>query len=185
MKWTDDILMTNTDLRRSQLQLGMYAMHLATGNTLFCRQIKSASIKNYIRDIASFVALLRQRDIRRTVATDSKFSPLITSIFDELKRWEDIPNRREPFTLEMLDATINFARESNAHPDSLLAALTDWFECSLFAGLRLTESSQPGNNSDCQYPVQNIRMDTRGFCMNDVRFAAANHTRLSAVQALR
>jgi hypothetical protein len=174
-----------TDLRRCQLQLGMYAMHLAIGNTLLCRQIKSTSIKHYVRDIASFVALLRQRDICKVHVLDTKLSPLIQSIFDELKRWEDVPNRREPFTLEMLAAVSTIVTDTNASPDSLVAALENWFECGLFAGLRLTEYAQPGICFDPAYPVKNYRMETRGFCLGDVRFSAADNARLSSIQASR
>jgi hypothetical protein len=183
MNWTDNLLMETTDLRRCHLPLGMYAIHLATGNTLFCCQIKAASIKNYVRDIASFAALHRKLDIRRENATYAKLSPIITSVFDELKRWEDIPNRREPSTLEMLEAAYALVSSTNAHPNSLMAALANWFECALFSGLRLTEYSQPGNNSDPSYPVQNYSLETRGFCIGDICFATADHTRLSAIQA--
>lgn len=177
--------MGTTDLRRCQLQLGMYAMNLATGNTLFCRQTKSTSVKNYIQDITSFVALLCQRDICKMNATDVKFSPLIFSVYDELKRWEDVPNRREPCMLKMLEAVFCLILDTNASPNSLIAALGNWFQHSLIGGFCLTEYAQPGCCSDPQYPVQNHCMETRGFCLGDIQFAAADHMRLSAVQATR
>jgi hypothetical protein len=148
----------------------MYAMHLATGNTLLCHQIKSASIKRYVRDIAGFVALLQQRDICKVHVLDTKLSPRIQSTFDELKGWEDVPNRREPFTLEMLAAVSTIVTNTNAPP-------TLWSRLSLIGSSAVSSLvfALPNTHNlaacfDPNYPVQNYCMETRGFCLGDVRF---------------
>jgi hypothetical protein len=187
MNWRDDLTLENASLRRCQLQLAMYAKHLATGSTILCRQVKSATIKNYVRDVASFLALFgnHPRDIRKDNPTDTKLSHILNSVFAELKRWEDVPNRREPFTLEMLTEVKNMAAAAKSGPDTLLAALSDWFECGLFAGLRLTEHGQPAHCTDPRYPLLNKRMETKAFCLRDIRFETITKSRLSATAAIR
>jgi hypothetical protein len=56
--------MEKMDRRRGNMQFAMYAHHLAAGNTLFCRSIKVATIKKYMKDVASFFSLFgsQQRD---------------------------------------------------------------------------------------------------------------------------
>jgi hypothetical protein len=71
-----------------------------------CGTIKSDTIEKYVIDAASFRALFgpHPRDFRKDNAVDTKVSRTLSAVYDEQKRWEDIPNRREPYTLEMLEA---------------------------------------------------------------------------------
>jgi hypothetical protein len=36
-------------------------------------------------------------DFRKDNAADTKLSTELTKVYEELKRWEDVPNRREPY----------------------------------------------------------------------------------------
>jgi hypothetical protein len=83
----------------------------------------------------------------------------------------------------MLHVVHSLATTTKAAPDSLTSALADWFECGLFAGLRLTEWSQSSRCSNPLAPQLNHRMETRAFCLRDVRFAGSNNCRLSAIAA--
>ena len=57
MKWGDDHLSDTTeDNRLRLLQLALYAQHLGTGNTIFCRSIKVATVKAYTNAVASLMA---------------------------------------------------------------------------------------------------------------------------------
>jgi hypothetical protein len=142
MKWGDDDLCNTTecDNRRRLLQLALYAQHLGTGNTIFCRSIKVATVKAYTNAAASLMALFgdHPRDFRKEVPTDAHVSRVLSTVYDELHRWETVPNRREPFAPEMLrDIQQRAATTVNCRqPDSLLSALADWFQCALFAGFR-------------------------------------------------
>jgi hypothetical protein len=59
MKWGDDNLCNTSagDTRRRLLQLALYAQHLGTGNTIFCRSVKVATVKAYTNAAASLMAL--------------------------------------------------------------------------------------------------------------------------------
>jgi hypothetical protein len=139
--WADDLTMENMERRRGNMQFAMYALHLATGNTLFCRCIKTATIKKYLLHVASLFWLFgpQQRDFRKSNNNDSGFTPELTKLYCELDRWETVPNRREPFTLEMLHELYSWASKSNVSLDSFLAAFQDWFTIGLFAGLGKSE----------------------------------------------
>jgi hypothetical protein len=34
--------------------MALYAVHLATGNSLYCKSIKASTITGYLRDVAKF-----------------------------------------------------------------------------------------------------------------------------------
>ena len=136
MRWDDDFtLEKSTDTRRGLLQLAMYAMHVGTGQTLLCKTIKVATVKQYVRAAATFLALFGEntRDYRKNSATNTAISSTLTSVYNELARWESVPNRRELYTREMLMYLKNVVQVASSCQNSLMSAMTDWFECGLFA----------------------------------------------------
>jgi hypothetical protein len=84
-----------------------YTQHLGTGSSLYCRQIKVDTVKKYIRNDASFFAMCgkHERDLRKDNATDAKLSPILTSVFDELQRWEVATNLLRPDIAGFLELT--------------------------------------------------------------------------------
>jgi hypothetical protein len=139
MKWgNDDLCYTmECDNRCQLLQLALYAQHLGTGNTIFCRSVKVATVKAYTNAAASLMALFgdHPRDFRKEVPTNAHVSRVLSTVHDKLHRWETVPNRREPFAPEMLrDIQQRATNMVNCRqPDSLLSALANWFKCALFA----------------------------------------------------
>jgi hypothetical protein len=95
---------------------------------------------------------------------------MLCIVFKELKRWEDMPNRREPYTPEMLTWHKAATTPSKAHPLSKDAALADWCQVGLLSGLRLSEWAQDSHCSNPETPAKNIRGDTAAFCINDIRW---------------
>ena len=184
MRWTDDLLMETMPIERRNLQLALYAAHLGAGCTLWCRQIKVATIKQYINAVASFMALFgtHPRDPRKRNPTDSQLAPEITAVYTELGRWEQVPNRREPFTLDMLRHQQDCARQAN--PLSLLAAIADWSECGLFTGHRLTEWAQPQGHQTLADPHLDIFGNPRAFRLNDLTFARQGRVHMTLSAAL-
>jgi hypothetical protein len=159
-------------IERANWQLAMYAVHLATGNTIHCRSIKAGTMEECLRAVAKFCARSNPRDPRKAEQTGRSLAPQIQAIINEVKRWEDMPNRREPFTIEMLNWLVEL-RDSNLqlyHPDSLLTAMIDWFTCGLFDGFRLSEWAQPNGHSALENPHLNKRDDPCAFCIDDFRF---------------
>ena len=187
LKWDDDYtLEKSTDNRRGLLQLAMYAMHLATGNTLFCKTIKAATVKKYIQAAATFLSLFGDtpRDYRRDNPSDAKLSPILSSVFAEMERWEDQPNRREPYTLEMLADLKNSTAFTAQGNDSLWAATADWFECGLFAGLRLSEWAQESGSGKMGSYQRDFKHQARAFTLGDIRFEDNKRSRFTAKQVL-
>ena len=187
MNWDDDYTLENSnDTRRGMLQLAMYAMHVGTGNSLFCKTIKVATVKQYVRAAATFLGLFgdKTRDYRKELPTDTKTAPILNSVFVELGRWEVVENRREPFTLEMLHDIQETITTTAQTEDSLMAAAADWFECGLFLGLRLSEWAQdtPGKNIEAYQ--RDFRQQSRAFNMSDIRFESNTRARLTAQQVL-
>jgi hypothetical protein len=171
MMWDDDLTLETADLRRGQLQLAMYAQHLSTGSTLFCRQIRAKTIKLYVKNVAAALALFGplERDFRKENPTETGLCPTLNAIFKEMERWEQMPNRREPFTIEMLDELLAQVKVNQESFLSKNAAMTDWLLIGLFTGSRLTEWAQEAYINDPDSPKCNLYGDTAAFCLPDVR----------------
>ena len=156
MKWDDNLLLEgdNPGLReRGQWQLAMYAVHLGTGHSIYCKQIKVRTIEAYVFAAASFLAQFTGIDFRKDNPSDSHMGSILAPVYRDLRKYEQVPNRREPYDLTMHLRTR--ALSSGAHPDSLLAALADGFEQGLCTGYRLSEWAQPAGLSDTRYPQLN------------------------------
>ena len=139
MKW-DDPLMEHMCHRRKTLQMCMYAVHLGTGSTLLCRSIKAGTIKAYVRDIARFLMRFGEHPIDpRKTEDQTGTDPMLQAIYKELDRWEKVPDRREPFTPEMLAAMSDTAAFGQHNFHSSWAACQDWFDLGLRLGLRKGE----------------------------------------------
>jgi hypothetical protein len=88
---SDNLLLENVQQARRNAQRALYAIHLASGDTLFCRAIKAVTIGNYLRDVAQFLAWFLDVDVRKVHATQARLAPVIQSILDEVTRWEKYP----------------------------------------------------------------------------------------------
>lgn len=164
----DDYFMIFIPKKRAQQQLAAFAIHLSMGNNVYCRRIRLGTIKEYVNAVAHITALYRNEDIRKDNPLDRSMGTYLESVYAELKRWEDEPNRRESFTPPMLDRAHALALA--AHILSLIAALADWFTIGLFAGLRCGEFAQTETQTtDPTKPALNERGQTRAFCLNDIR----------------
>ena len=88
--------------------------------------------------------------------------------------WESVPNRRESFTLAMLDALKERIKQTNPHPHSLIVALADQCEIGLFNGQRQAGFAQTPATSDPDHPQLNIAGDAQAFCLNNTRVVTNN-----------
>lgn len=141
MNLTDDWLLEHQHQDRANFQLAMYATHLATGSTLHFRNVKASTIAGYLHDVATFLGRYRTVDPRFVSTTDTKLAPVIAKVLDEQKRWEQVPNRREPFNLDLQVTIANFpAAKADLH--SLEAGMANWTLCNLYAGCRGIEWAQ-------------------------------------------
>ena len=142
---TDDWLLENQPQDRANVQLAMYATHLATGSTLHFRSIKASTIAAYLHDVATFLGRFRSIDPRFISSTDTKLAPVISKVLEEQRRWESVPHRREPFTLELHKEIATLP--TIALDDCCLdAAMTNWTLCNLYAGCRGVEWAQTSSS---------------------------------------
>ena len=155
MRWGDNLLLEgDVDPIRGQLQLAMYAIHLSTGHSIYCKQIKAKTIESYVKDVASFLALFSGRDFRKDNPTDKHMGSILASVYKDLHAFESLPNRREPYTLQMHTlATTEAAIARRSHPWGLVVTLTDGFASGINAGFRLSEWAQPAGNRDPSQPL--------------------------------
>jgi hypothetical protein len=179
---SDNLLLENVPQARRNAQMALYAVHLASGGNLYCRAIKAATIGNYLRDVAQFLARFLVVDVRKVDATQLRLAPVIQSILDEVSRWEKVPDKREPFTPAMW-AHMHAASTQVDKPHSLGASLCDWFGCGLFGGFRLTEWAQEAGASSILSPLLDDRGVPRAFCLPDIEFRLANNKRTSQREA--
>ena len=162
-------------------QLAIYASHLATGFTLWSRSVKSNTIQKYIRDVAKFIGPHSGVDPRKLDPTDRRVAPPIQAVIDEVARWETVPNRREPLTLEMV-ATLR-QHASTSDPDSLHSACLNWFVCGLHAGFRMSEWGQ-STQTDIEHPQCDAKGIPLAFRLQDIELRLVNNRRTTLVNAL-
>jgi hypothetical protein len=135
MKLETELTEMHRQPRRGLLKLGMYAQHLGTGSTF-----------------VPYHSIGHNQEIHQCGtdnAVDTKISTTLSAfVYDEQKRWEDVPSRRETYTFEMLDDMGREFADSGRGSNTLDAALVDWFACGLFAGLHLGEYAQDAHKSE-------------------------------------
>jgi hypothetical protein len=161
--------------------LGCYLISLFQGKGLRSSPIKTDTAKGYLRAAVSWSADANGPDVRYQRQTRAS-SPLIyvrplKGILETRLSWETLPNRREPFTVAMLqhlaDSTIG------DHPDSLDCTLRDWFAVGINAGCRRSEWAQDAHKPIKLSPDGNNPL---AFTRNDVFFLDENFRHLPKEQ---
>ena len=144
MKWDENplVLGDSPDCSlRGQLQLAMYAVHLSTGNTIFCKQIKTATIEQYLLAASTMIAHFTGLDHRKDNPSDNSMGHILGPVLKDLRKYESCPNGREPCDIRMHELASRLAKDHP--PTTLIPALVDGFEQGLCAGYRLSEWAQP------------------------------------------
>ena len=169
-----------------QLQLAMYAVHLATGNSICCERIKATTVDNYVLAASTFLAFFTGRNFRKDLPTDSSMSHLLGPVLKDLRSYESVPNHREPYDLNMHTRGRSLALLSDSK--ALLPALIDGFEQGLCAGYQLSEWAQPTGNFAIDRPQLNHMVSsplwTRAIVPCDIRCVTQSGGRLSGVQII-
>lgn len=179
--------MIDVPIRRANLSLAMYAAHLGSGNSISCKSIRSGTIKGYIRVIARFLEKFGEhpRDLRKDGPTATKFSEHLESVYKELERWEAMPDRREPFTVEMLQFWEEHVVRNHYSWLSAEAALADWFQCGIYGAFRKSEWAQDAYKSRPEQAKMNGLGDPQAFCIGDVRAVTFSNKRISGYEILK
>jgi hypothetical protein len=186
MRLDNDMSLTFISIHRCHWQLGLCAVHLAAGHAVSCRAVKAATMEKCLRNVAKFCARSNSCDPRKIDQSQKALALPIQKVLDEVKRWENIPSRREPFTIEMSRCPVELAA-SKPHiygPDSHLNVMIDFASCGLHDGFRLSEWAQPNEHSALQNPQQNSRDEPVAFCLNDFRFCSDDKVHIPPEQVL-
>ena len=104
----------------------------------------------------------------------------IKDILNESKRWESIPNRREPLTKEMVEYVINKGKElAKSNQDNIYSALSDWLILGLQTGFRRMEWAQDRAYLKKYKHVQrNIDGSPAAFILEDFEFRNKGNKRI-------
>ena len=187
MKWDDDLLLLDASLKRKQQQLAMFALHLFTGHSIQAKSIKLGTIQGYIRSVGTFLQQYHPDSIdpRFDRPGDQRVGALLTTVFERIRKYENIPDRQEPFTIEMLEFVLAWAAEID-DDDCLIAVLADWYVIGLHLGLRKSEWAQ---ELDSQWNVTRYNADIHGraraFIILDFRIQTTGGRRYSGHSCLR
>ena len=104
-----------------------------------------------------------------TLSYTGRGRPLhLSKVLSEHKRWESMPNRREPLTKKMLLWIISLAHTHPAH--SAIPALADWCILAIHFGFRLAEFIQTQENIAKHTIPMNIDNLPQAFIAADVNF---------------
>mmetsp|Transcript_26482 Transcript_26482/g.40101 ORF Transcript_26482/g.40101 Transcript_26482/m.40101 type:complete len:93 (-) Transcript_26482:107-385(-) len=82
--------------------MSLCAAYLATGHTIQALPISGGSIEQYLLAIAKFIGNFCSHDPHKHAQFDTKISPLIHHIIDEVKRYDKPQNLREPAIIAMI-----------------------------------------------------------------------------------
>jgi hypothetical protein len=148
--------------------------------------VASQTVGHYVLDVAKFCIRFNDRDPRKTDATQREMAEPLKAVLAELARYDKMPDRREPYTLEMwkeLHAYVQ-AMPVEQRKDSREAACCDWFGSGLYGGYRRSEWAQSARNYPLEKPQKNLYGDPTAFCIEDVTFFVRNRVPVEPAFAL-
>jgi hypothetical protein len=148
--------------------------------------VRCATIKNYVADAASLMINLGglEYDPRWEPGSTRVYATQLHAIFKEVLRFETIPDRREPFTIEMLDSMHTDTYGLHAE-DSIFNALRDWFVIGLHAGVRKVEWAQEANVRTLADVEVVDGFGTAAFTIGDVRWELRSGQRIRGANILQ
>ena len=173
----------------------MYVVFLGMGHTLLCKTVKSATIKRYVAAAAAQVQKNREVyarlhpeitlpwfcPIRAHGAT--RMAPDITDMLKEVHRWENMKDRREPLTTDMIHYLRSLCNPSLPH--DVTTSIVDWLITGIYAGFRLSEWAQEDHVRNRSQVKLTIDGDPMAFLISDLEFFGENRRRMTLSDALR
>ena len=154
--------------------IALFILSLAQGNTIKCMSIKESTAKRYMSAACDFSKRLHFPDPSLD-QRGARAAP-INRILHEMKRWDSMPNRKEPITPAIVDTMRSFAPSDN--PDHLHSALLDWNILGQFYGFRSSEWAQNIENRK-NLPLRAIDGSPLAFIFSNITFFDKKHRRLT------
>ena len=125
--------------------MACYTANLASGENLLCKTIKSGTITRYLSAAAELS--LHANTMSPLLDITGKRSKYIADVINEIKRWEVMPNRREPLTKPIIKYIIQKGKSlASKSADNIYLALSDWLILGLQSGFRRKEWAQDKNH---------------------------------------
>ena len=185
MNLLEDCLMKKVCQHRVVMQMALYATHCASGSTLTCKSIKADTIRQYLLAVATLSLRFRDCDPRKYLVSDTRLAPEIVAVLKEVERWEKVPNRREPYTLEMLSDHRERAT-SEPNPHALIHQLRKFFLVGLYGGYRKIEwGAQDPVNSHILRFLRNIYKNCYAFTAENLDLRTTNNSLISHAAGLK
>ena len=159
--------------------MACYTAHLATGETLLCKSIKSSTITRYLSAAAELS--IPAKMLNPCLDIMGQLSSHIKDIINELKRWESIPKRREPVTKKMIEYIVNKGKSLNQeNQHNIYTVLGDWLILGLQTGFRRKEWAQDRTHLKKFNDIErNIDNSPAAFILSDFEFRAKGNKRLN------
>jgi hypothetical protein len=175
--------------------MAMYVAYLGMGHTLMFKTIKARTVRIYLSEAAKLIQKRREAHVMahpqagltwfcptRTHGATT-FAPPIASVLKEIERWENMIDRREPLTVDMIHFQKTLCRDSTPH--SLDQAMYDWETTGIYAGFRLSEWAQEDHVQRLDQVKLTIDGEPTAFLIDDLEYKGENGrfmTRQAALQ---
>ena len=158
--------------------MSCYTAYLASGATLLCKTIKVDTIKRYLSAAAELS--IPAQMVNPCLDLMGKTSVYIRNILYEARRWESMPNRREPVTKQMTEYIIEKGKRLNkTNPDNIYTSLGNWLVLGQQAGFRRKEWAQDRTHLKKYKDYQrNIDGSAAAFILKDFEFRGTNNKRI-------
>jgi len=174
--------------------MAMYVVYLGMGHTLLFKTIKARTISNYLSDAAKLIQKRREAHVKAHPQAGltwfcpirahgaTVLAPPIASSLKEVARWENMIDRREPLTVDMIHFQKTLCRDSTPH--SLEQAMYDWETTGIYGGFRLSEWAQEDHVHRLDQVKLAIDGEPTAFLMDDLTFKGANGRHMTRNEAL-
>ena len=118
--------------------MASYAIYLLAGENLVCRTIKSGTVKQYVSAVTKMFTSADVMD--PCLDKYGHTNRFLKAVYKEATRWEAMPNRAEPVTMDMVQFFITQAKSASF--TSRDSAIADWAILGLHTGFRISEFGQ-------------------------------------------
>jgi hypothetical protein len=164
-----------------------YAIHLATANTLLCKQLTVGTIKAYGTAAAQFVMARIHRDPRQWEwQTGNQFAKEYNMVLEEQKCWASVPKQCKPLTVAMWQYLFNKYCTGAYPKTSYQYQVTMWCGVGLHAGCRLSEYAQDSSHKTLgRHQTVRGSQEVRAFTFSDITFLTARRAKIPTRTAIR
>ena len=170
--------MSSFGVSTRNLVFACYVASLMIGHTLLAICIKVVTIKKYIGAVRMLASSLKLPD--PTLDDLGRRAPSIRALITEAQRWENMPNRREPLTVPMVEWVIHEANKERKYgrQDGLYCSLADWLIMGLQSGFCQGEWAQESSTFPNTFEL-NRDGTAKAFIRSDFKFTDSKNRRIN------